>query len=214
MVASGASRPDECAYSSPENQMNQHIHLARKSVINARPVTCDAIGADAIQVAGTVIIAASDHARQPTRGSEPPTSASHGPSLRCRMSNSMRPWQFAKPEASQPDADPGRSTRAVAIAAAPSPRPVSPSPSVVVADKLTEAPPKAEARTAWASSRRGAIRGRWLMIWTDTLPITQSASARSSTVRPSSTAPEAPAHSPARTELTAKIAQSSRRKQR
>ena len=53
------------------------------------------------------------------------------------------------------------------MAAAPSPRPVSPRPSVVVADKLTEAPPKAEARTAWASSRRGAIRGRWLMIWTD-----------------------------------------------
>src|ERR1700761_4803839 len=67
-------------------------------------------------------------------------------------------------------------SRAVARAAAPSPRPVRPRPSVVGADRLTQAPPSAADNAAWSSSRRGAIRGRLPMTWTETLPIVQPAS--------------------------------------
>src|ERR687895_356761 len=74
----------------------------------------------------------------------------------------------------------------------PSPRPVRPRPSVVVADRLTGAPPMASPSTFSASPRRGPILGRLPMTWTDTLPMTNpAASTRRATSRSRST-PDAP----------------------
>ena len=83
----------------------------------------------------------------------------------------------------------------MAMAAAPSPRPVRPRPSVVVADRLTDAPARAADRACSASVRRGAILGRLPTTWTATLPMAKPASATSSRVRLSSRAPGASAHS-------------------
>src|ERR1700736_5554324 len=77
----------------------------------------------------------------------------------------------------------------------PSPRPVRPSPSVVVADRLTEAPDSASLITFSASARRGATRGRFPTTCTATLPMTNPASLTSRSVSRSREIPDAPAHS-------------------
>jgi len=101
--------------------------------------------------------------------------------------------EAAAPDAGGPDAG-GASRSAVAIAAIPSPRPVRPRPSVVVAETLTVAPPRASDRAACASARRPAIRGRLPMIWTAMLPTRNPASSSSCLVRSSRAAPLTPSH--------------------
>src|SRR5918992_2340863 len=78
------------------------------------------------------------------------------------------------------------------MAARPSPRPVRPRPSVVVADRLTGAPPRASLRTFSASARRGPILGRLPTTWTATLPIAYPAAPSSRATSRSKSVPDAP----------------------